>query len=210
MYHDGVAWVEEFSAPVELLDVAGGPAGVYAVGANATILRRGGSSWSGVRPITPISENLHAYASISANEAYIVGAQGRLLGYNGATWSVEPSRVSVDLHDVTGDVPGTLVRAIAVGAAGTIIGLNPAPTRGWERMSSPTGAALFALARGPGSDLYAVGESGVVLSFDGAAWALVSSPTLKPLRSAWCDGHNLFVAGGDAAGGVILLRFGSP
>jgi hypothetical protein len=101
-------------------------------------------------------------------------------------------------------------RLIAVGEAGRMIGLPPPSQTGWTAITSPTTRTLFALARGPGGRLYAMGESGTVISYDGTQWSSVSSPTLKTLRSAWSDGNAIFVVGGTQSGGAIILRYGAP
>ncbi|MDH4036930.1 MAG: hypothetical protein OEV86_05495 [Candidatus Krumholzibacteria bacterium] len=215
VHHDGIAWVEEYNSPVELLDVAGGPSGVYAVGTGGAILRRNSGVWTSVRPTTPVFNDLRAYTSLAGDEAYIVGSDGRLLAFNGAAWVVSDSRITTQLNDVTGSVPGSSVRAAAVGETsrggqGTIIGLSPVKGRGWEAMPSPTPKSLLALARGPQGRLYAVGQSGVVIAYDGTAWSVVPSPTLKTLRGAWSDGKRLFVTGGEQTSGTVVLRYATP
>ncbi len=204
--YDGVTWTSEFEQPVEFLDVAGGPSGLIAVGTAATIYRRVAGTWSSVRPTTPISTTLRAYASVADNIAYIVGDAGMTLYYNGAAWQVGPSGISADLYDVAA-VSGATRDAIAVGEAGTIIAHTPGGS--WHSLSSPTTVTLRALARGPNGDLFAVGGSGTVIRYDGAAWSVVPSPTSTGLRSAWSRSGILFMVGGQGTVNLVL-RYGRP
>jgi hypothetical protein len=211
MYHDGVIWREEYDDIAEFNGVGGGPSGVYAVGNLAFIFRRtAAGTWESVRPTTPIDHDLHDYASLASDEAYIVGANGSVLTFNGITWVVTNSHVSADLLAVTGDVPGNTWRAIAVGTGGVIAGLVNALPQTWQGLPSPTGATLYTLARGPEGDLYALGQGGTMLSFDGTAWITMPSPTLKTIRNAWFDGKAMFAVGGEAVSGVVVLRYGAP
>jgi hypothetical protein len=211
MRHDGIEWTVEFSSPAELYDVNGGASVVFAVGATGAILRRSAGVWMPVRTTLPVFDNLHAVASVADDEAYIVGDDGRVIAFNGLAWSPAAARPTPnDLYDVAKGLVDDKYRVIAVGESGSILGLRAAPASGWETLASPTQATLRALARGPGDRLYAVGESGAVIAWDGSAWSVVPSPTLKPLRAAWSDGSSLFVAGGGQSGGPIVLRYGAP
>lgn len=210
MRHDGVEWTVEFSSPAELYDVNGGASGVFAVGANGAILRRNAGVWTPVQTTLPVFDNLHALASVDEDEAYIVGDDGRVIAFNGLAWSPATRPTPDDLYDVANGLSDDGYRVIAVGEAGSILGLRAAPASGWETLTSPTNATLRALARGPGGRLYAVGVSGAVVAWDGNAWTVVPSPTLKPLRAAWSDGSSLYVVGGEQSGGPIVLRYGAP
>jgi hypothetical protein len=52
------------------------------------------------------------------------------------------------------------------------------------------------------SDIYAVGDSGTILHYDGATWNPMSSPTTESLRGIWGNSWNNVFAVGD--GGIIL------
>ena len=208
--HDGVDWALEFGSPTDLYDVNGGPSGTLAVGINGAIYRRGNGTWTKVIPTTLVLDNLNAYVSVAGDEAYIVGNDGRILAYNGLAWTTGTPPLAADLFDAALGLPDDEYRVIAVGESGTIIGRRPPPAAGWQTLDSPTNASLFALARGPAGRLYAVGQSGAVIAYDGSAWFIVPSPTLKPLRSAWSDGASLFALGGGQSGGPVLLRYGAP
>jgi hypothetical protein len=205
---DGVEWTLENADLAEHFDVNGGPSGRYAVGSGGSIYRRNLlGAWIVTRPTTPVFDDLHAYVSVASDQAYIVGENGRILGFNGSAWAAMTARAPAHLYDAIAGLDGEPVPVIAVGFGGTIVGIT---TSDVSTMDSPTSATLHALARGPGGRLYAVGQSGVVIMFDGEAWSVATSPTLKTLRGAWGDGENLFVVGGEEASGPILLRYGPP
>jgi hypothetical protein len=207
LHYDGATWTSEFEQPVEFLDIAGGPSGLIAVGTAATIYRRVAGTWYSMRPTTPVSATLRAYASVADNIAYIVGDAGMVLRYNGITWQPTPSGFSTVLYDVAA-VSTATVDAMAVGEAGTIIAHNPGGSA-WHALPSPTGVTLRALARGPHGDLFAVGGAGTVIRYDGTAWSVVPSPTSTGLRSAWSRSGILFVVGGQGTANVVL-RYGRP
>jgi hypothetical protein len=208
MRYDGTSWVIEHEDYGDHVDVNGGPSGIYSVGISGTIVRRDNSgSWTIVRPTTPVFEHLHAYVSIASDQAYIVGGNGIILGYNGAAWVVMSAHAPAHLYDAIAGTDRELIPVIAVGFGGTIVGIS---SSGPVPMDSPTIATLLALARGPGGGIYAVGQNGVVIRFDGRVWSVVASPTLKTLRSAWFDGESLFLTGGEASSGPVLLRYGPP
>jgi len=49
-----------------------------------------------------------------------------------------------------------------------------------------------------GSEVYAVGEAGSVVRYDGASWSLMTFPWKSPLRSVWgSSASDIFVVGGD-------------
>lgn len=204
---DGLDWIPEYTSPAIILSVSGGAAGIHATGGNGLLLRRElAGTWATVRLTPTIASALRAFAGPTTVRGYVVGDNGTLQIYNGSTWNAFASGVSADLYDVAAG-PDELTSAIVVGASGTILQITPGHV---TQMTSPTSATLYTIVRGIDGDFYAAGQSGVVIRFDGNAWSVVNSPTLKPLRASWYDGSTVYFVGGEASNGPVLLRYGPP
>jgi len=206
---EGTAWVEEHMEVIEFTDIGGADSRIFAVGALARIRERTGSGWrpSTIGGTVRVTDDLHAIAMASGNLGYIAGANGVVLRFDGTTWTPMATRTSADLYDIAATGDGAR-RAIAVGDGGVVRVLTPEV--GWTRMDSPTTVPLYALARGPRGEWYAAGALGTVVRLVGDTWVSVISPTSGTLRAAWSRGEALFLSGGDAPDGGILLRYGPP
>lgn len=68
---------------------------------------------------------------------------------------------------------------------------------------SPTKANLLSITGRSSSDIWAVGENGTTVHFDGAKWTAVASGKNCTLRSLWQSGTQLWAVG---SAGCILLR----
>ena len=67
----------------------------------------------------------------------------------------------------------------------------------WSTTPSPTGAKLWGLfGRGP-SDIWAVGEAGTLVHYNGTSWSTVTSGTTKNLYSVWSASATDVWAGGE-------------
>src|SRR5215831_18736214 len=71
----------------------------------------------------------------------------------------------------------------------------------------PQGNNLSAIWGSEASDVWAVGDSGTILHWDGSAWSSVSSGTTNALRAVWGSGASDVWAVGDF--GTILHWDGS-
>ena len=77
----------------------------------------------------------------------------------------------------------------------------------WSTMPSGTGAALLAVWGSSGSDVFAVGERGTILHYDGSAWSAQESGTTLNLNGVWgSSGSDVFAVG---LGGTILRYDGT-
>jgi hypothetical protein len=80
--------------------------------------------------------------------------------------------------------------------------LNGTATAGWSAMNSGTTEYLYDVWGNSGSDVFAVGENGTILHYDGSNWSSMSSGTTEHLYGVWCNSSSdVFVAG---AKGTIL------
>jgi len=72
----------------------------------------------------------------------------------------------------------------------------------WSAMDSGTTNNLNGLWGSSGSDVFAVGDSGTILHYDGTAWSAVASPTTDNLNGIWGSSATHAFAVGDS--GTIL------
>jgi hypothetical protein len=72
----------------------------------------------------------------------------------------------------------------------------------WTPMNSGTTEYLLDVLGNSGSDVFAVGENGTIVHYDGSNWSAMSSGTTEHLFGVWCNtGSDVFVVG---AKGTIL------
>jgi len=72
----------------------------------------------------------------------------------------------------------------------------------WTPMNSGTTEYLLDVWGNSGSDVFAVGENGTIVHYDGSNWSAMSSGTTEHLFGVWCNtGSDVFVVG---AKGTIL------
>ncbi|KPA10950.1 conserved hypothetical protein, secreted [Candidatus Magnetomorum sp. HK-1] len=78
-----------------------------------------------------------------------------------------------------------------------------AETSHWQKMSSPVTQNLNAIWGRSRSDIYAVGNKGIILHYDGNTWRNLSSPVQTDLYAIWGNETDIYIVG---ANGVILKR----
>jgi hypothetical protein len=118
-----------------------------------------------------------------ASYIYVVGSSGtiRRCPNGGTSWSAMTSGTSNTLRGVWGDASWVYV----VGSSGTI---RRCPNGGtsWTAMSSGTSNTLYDVWGSSSSDVYAVGDSGTMLHYDGSAWSLMVGRELYQ----WKESHS--------------------
>jgi hypothetical protein len=122
-----------------------------------------------------------------------------LLACSGSSGApVEPDAATVDASPPTDLTPLT-------DAAVKDSGASPAPAAGctqdgwcWAH-PLPQGNTLLAIWGAARADVWAVGERGAILHWDGQHWSLVASPTQEFLRCVWGSGPSDVWAAGDHA-----------
>ena len=177
------------------------------------MLRRGDDGWSpvGLPADTPLLNWVHG----SGGTWWAVGNAGAALrSDDGSTWTRVDAPVDVPLWGVFVLSPD---EAWAVGGDafdfdtdGIIVHFTGGA---WEEVAVPMldrpSAAFFKVwASGP-SDVHAVGDAGVILRYDGAAWSQSASGTSDDLISLWGTGPNDITAVGGRSGGAIVHYNGS-
>ncbi len=144
--------------------------------------------------------------------AWAVGSNGTVLGYDGRQWRAETSGVTVDLEGVSGIIdPDGDPYVVAVGADGTMI--ERVGSGEWRAVPTNVTQRLFGVWVRARDDVFAVGDRGRVLRFDGeTAAALVDEvlidtgaldendvpiafPISDPLKSVMGRDNEVFAVG---------------
>ncbi len=140
--------------------------------------------------------NFEAVGGPTAELLYAVG-WGGVYRWDGYIWTYEPVPPGAQINDVW----ATVDFAYAVGEDGLIL-RRENKTGGWLAMDSPTDLALFAIGGATPADLWAVGEKGVIVNFDGTAdkptFTVKESFTGQSLWDVWGIQNNaVYTVGGN-------------
>lgn len=146
------------------------------------ILKWNGSTWTKLAPTTipadnSSNQNLNAVSVIdtagdgTGNIGFAVGNSGRILKYNGTSWTADTSPVS---NNLTGVWTVSASEAWAVGASGRILKWNGST---WSTFTTPTSTQLNEVKMYDGNKDgvaefgVAAGNSGVILTYNGSSWS---------------------------------------
>ena len=189
--YGGSSWsdITPSGPPAALWDIDGADGLVLAVGEGGTILRRTGSTTFAAET-SGVSDDLYGVAVLDATRAYAAG-NGVVLTFDGSEWS-------------TLDTGAEVWRDIWVAPTGEVlvIGDDGKAARydgGWEQLDSGTSLNLEALWGTAADDIFAVGEAGTVLHYDGAAMAPVRTTFTEDFTAIWGQlGGDVFLLGWDS------------
>ncbi len=167
----------------------------YAVGRAGAILAYDGTSWGEAETVSQDSV---------WNAVWGVGDTLALVGNGGAAVVNSPAGLTnVDTGtgiDLRGVHTADGVVFWSVGDASTIF--RGDANGNWSPEVVPGVSRLWDVFAASNDDVYAVGDSGTILHYDGAAWSIIGAPTTLDLKSVWVDGSGVVTITG--ADGVIL------
>lgn len=128
----------------------------------------------------PIDSDLWDVWGASPQDIYAVGEYGKIMHYNGSTWS---QLQGISNRQALNAIWGASAQDIfIVGDFGTILHYNGS---GWVEQNSGTQETLFGVWGMSGGDVYAVGMHGTILHYDGTAWVVEDSATQINLSDVW-------------------------
>lgn len=158
-----------------------------------------------MKMVTETSEDLKCVWGRSAKNIFAVGENGLILHYNGNidnTWAKMTSNVSNDLRGVW----GTDNKAFAVGNGGIILCYDGnVDNNVWMKMASNTSKDLFGIWGDSEKNIFAVGDSGTILYYNGSSWTKMPSVSFYPLYGVWGSSKtDVFAVGGNWNSSVIL------
>jgi len=215
LHYDGTTWLRTTGVSTEMLWWVWGISGqdVWAVGKDGEALHFKGGTWD--HTATGTAATLYGVWGSSADAVWAVGGAADPMGardvfllWNGTVWGAVPA--DVPSGEIINKVWGTSSSDVwAVGTGGVIFHYTGGI---WMRAPSPTTEPLVSLWGAAPDDIWAVGgaDSGVLLHYDGAAWALVGSG-FSPggLNGVWTGpGSSAMLVGNDGFAG--RFRDGAP
>jgi hypothetical protein len=172
--------------------MAPGPAG--------TVLRYDGATWTSLA--TGSTAQLETVWGRAPDDVWAAGTGGALLHYDGNGWTPTPSGITGTIHRLWGSSP-TSIFAVADGPAigGTILHFDGTQ---W-RIVHGTSVALRAIHGRSGDDVFAAGDSGIVVRWDGTQWHMESSGFAEGLTDVWASPEgDVFAVG--ARGSILRGR----
>jgi hypothetical protein len=141
------------------------------------------------------SDHLNGVWAHTYNDVlYAVGDNGAIVQCDdqGVTWTPITSGTDVDLHDVWGWAPDSLV---AVGDGGTVLFYDGAS---WASMSPGITEDLHHVWAEGYNEIWAADEGQTVVNWDGSRWLQYNTELpVAPIRSVWGDGRSVYFACGN-------------
>ena len=134
------------------------------------------SDW---RVMSRMAGGLHSVWGSSGSDVFAVGDSGRILHYNGSTWSAMTSWTTNNFYGVWGSSGSD---AFAVGDEGRILHYNGSD---WSAIISWSRNNLRGVWGSSASDVFAVGWNGTILHYNGVTWFPMTSGTTTNLISVW-------------------------
>ena len=158
---------------------------IWAVGsiAPSAALRWNGSSWNRVATISTVSSQLVVWGT-STDDAWIGAIQGKILHWNGTSWSDSPSNVSWNIFAGFSFSKDT---AWAGGSYGAILrwdGKIWREVRGIQS-SNPINQEIWSIWGSTEDEVWAVGQNGVFLRWNGTEWKLLQYKLGDGLTGVW-------------------------
>jgi hypothetical protein len=188
LHFDGSGWGAMASGTtLRLRDIWGASSDcMFAVGETGTILRFDGNSWK--KMTSPTSLTLQSVWGSSCTSVYAVGGEsgsggtgsGTIIYYDGSQWTTQSGSATPRLQDIFG-VDGSVY---ATGDTGTILVSNGNDGK-WSSMQSGAVDNLRGIWGMSGKNLYAVGDYGTALHYDGTTWTQESAGTTQDLFAVW-------------------------
>ena len=185
-----------------------GPSDVFIVGDSGTIHHYDGAEWNSMTSTT--TKRLRDIWGISASDIYSVGENGTILKYNGTNWGVVTPPANTPTLQAVWGTSGSNVFAVGGPSATDLPGTTPVILHydGISWNSQVAGQKLHGIKGSADDDIYAVGENGLILHFDGSLWREMQHwLTTVTLRDIWCCSSDNVLVVGDY--GTVLLYEGS-
>jgi hypothetical protein len=199
--YDGSQWTAQGGLPgrmARLWTVPGGE--TYGV-SRTTVYRFDQGVWTALPP-TGSPQDLRALWASGPNDIFASGDQGTVMHYDGTSWTKLTTGTTATLHGVWGSSP-TDVYFVGADINGALVlhydGNSFTTTR-------PGGRVLLAIHGRSPNAIYAVGEQGLILRFNGSSWIQEQSGVTEHLEDVWMSpGADVYVVGSNA-----LILHGAP
>ena len=182
----------------------------YAVGgelASGVIMHFDGDAWrrQEVGSETPLLNWVHGFAS---DDVVVVGNAGTILRFDGAEWTKQQSPTSEDLWGVWGPHPDRLWAVGGSGRAGAEAVVLSYEGDEWSLVALPpidraNVRAFFKVWGTSADNVIVVGQSGILLRYDGERWNDESIGVTGDLIAVWGTGPDDILAVGGRSNAII-------
>lgn len=211
---NGTAWTAQPSPTGEHIYAMWGASAdaVWAVTQGGEVLFWDGVEWAVVHQQT---RPLYGVYGTGASDVHAVGLDGIALHYDGTDWT---PRATGTNHVLVGLWAGPGERAVTVGARNFTNGVSLRYDGTWQELPSGGAQILSAVWGAIEWDLYAVGDAGTILRYNGTGWSPMPSGTQEFLWAiagapgaeggGFAVGLNGTVLQGQANGAVAASRVG--
>lgn len=162
-----------------------------------------------INVVSPVTETLRGVWLESRTVGFAVGEAGTIIKYDGDKWVSVLSPTATRLNKVSSDTLGVsapnTIGAWAVGSSGAIVYYDTG-TEVWV-LDAQSGIITAENLNGIlvydiNTDVYAVGDNGTILYWDGVSWTALASGTTETLTGITYDGNgDLWICG---TNGILL------
>jgi trimeric autotransporter adhesin len=153
----------------------------YAVDRTSNVYRFDGSSWT-VMPTGSAQGLLSVWAS-GPSDVFAAGELGTVMHYDGTSWTRLTTGTTGTLHSVWGASPTNVFFVGADANGGLALRYNGASFSS----SNPASRALRGVHGRSPNEVYAVGDAGTIIRFNGSAWSSEVSGVDTELRDVWAS-----------------------
>ncbi len=186
---------------------------IFASMSTGEVLRFNGSSWSSV---TTQSNALWSVSGSAANDVYATGENGTVLRFNGTSWTTMNVSTAGTIAGLWSAGASNLL-AVGAAASGTG-GLAFRNTgAGWTSLSLPTNTFLTSVWGANPNDVYATGDNGTILRWNGTSWTSMASGTTEQLWAVsgapagngggFAVGFNSTLVAATTSGGMVVSGY---
>ena len=160
-----------------------------AVGEGGLILHYDGERWS--QQPSGARSTLNAIWGLSAENLHIVGNSGTFLQRGANGWQIQDIGATANLHALHGVATTTEGSPLfVVGDRGSVFRRR---LGNWEEMLTPDQTPLRCVWARAADDVYAGGDSGTVLHYDGDAWRRLQLGETEDVRAIWGDDTTVYL-----------------
>lgn len=191
-----------------------GPDDVFAVGGTAEggeVYHFDGASWSQMCvPEVPILVWVYGFGP---DDVYACGEGGGMIHYDGQAWSVIDSGIDDDLFGVWGATPDDVWFVGGETSTGPMVILryDGATVESYPAPANDRNANALFKVWGIGEKIFAVGQSGLIIEFDGDSWAQTATGAAanEDFVSLWGTSDGSIVAVGGRSSARLSVYDGS-
>ena len=195
---DGSTWtVNPTGAPAAFVHMWTSPTGHSFAVAGTTVYRFEAGAWVAMPTGSP--QTLRWVWASGPSDIFAVGPQATVMHYNGTSWTKLETGTTANLNAVWGSSPTNVFFAGSDVTGGIILRYNGT---GFTS-TNPSPHSLRSIHGRSPNEVYAVGDVGTIVRFNGTAWSTENSGVMHTLMDVWAtSGGDVYVVGAQS----VILR----